>query len=190
MVFIKNPEAGNVKTRLAASVGNEEALQVYLRLLNYTIEVSKNLNADKQVWYSSFIDKNDNIPGSRFQKKVQSGSDLGERMTFAFEKAFGESYKKVVIIGSDCPGITVQLLEKAYSTLESKDLVVGPSEDGGYYLLGMNAFYPELFSGIKWSTGQVLSQSLSVARKIKLDVHKLPVLNDIDTEEDLRNSQF
>ncbi len=192
MIFVKNPEKGKVKTRLAARVGDDKAFRIYLKLLKHTLKIAQQAKAEKQVWYSSFIDSDDKLEERGFAKKLQSGQHLGERMEGAFQKAFESGHKNVVIIGSDCPDITAEVIEEAFNRLDqdSTDVVIGPSEDGGYYLLGMNSFYPGLFRGIEWSTGQVLPSTLDKIKKLELRKHMLKELNDIDTLQDLEKSNF
>lgn len=190
LIFIKNPAPGKVKTRLAKTVGNEKAYQVYLRLLQHTLKAAAVVDAVRQVWYSSFINWDDGISETVFEKKLQQGSDLGERMSHAFESGFKQGAEKMVIIGSDCPDISTEIIEQAYYALKTSDVVIGPAKDGGYYLLGMNHYYPELFTGIEWSTGRVLFQTMEKIRKASLGVYLLPELIDIDTEDDLDNSTW
>lgn len=192
IIFIKNPILGKVKTRLAKSIGDDKALEIYLELLERTIKVASNrfLNCKKEVWYSDYIDKMDQIDTLIFDKKLQSGNDLGERMSGSFSMAFENGFKKAVIIGSDCPDLTSDTIESAIGLLDDYDMVVGPSKDGGYYLLGLKRYYPDLFSGIEWSSNQVLKSTIQKAVNLDLIVKKLPVLNDIDTIEDLRNSRI
>jgi rSAM/selenodomain-associated transferase 1 len=190
LIFIKNPEAGKVKTRLAKSIGALEALQVYEKLLARTLSAAGKSTVRRQVWYSSFIDNEDDIPPETFEKYLQTGSDLGERMKNAFRQAFEEGADNVVIIGSDCPDLNEAILESAFEQLKTCDLVIGPSEDGGYYLLGMNRFYESLFRDVEWSTESVLTSTIDNATKIGLNITQLPVLNDIDTLEDLRKSSL
>lgn len=190
MIFVKNPEKGEVKTRLAASVGNDKAYNIYLKLLEYTVETAENVRADKQIWYSSFVDESDGFGGEGIDKKLQLGRDLGERMRNAFRHGFDEKYDKIVIIGSDCPGVSEEFIEKAFLKLESHNVVIGPSEDGGYYLLGMNRYYPELFRQIEWSTEDVLRETVSKMEEHGISYASLPELNDIDTIRDLEKSNF
>lgn len=190
MIFVKNPEKGKVKTRLAASVGNDKAYNIYLKLLEYTIKTAGSVQADKQIWYSSFVDESDEFGGDGFEKKLQFGHDLGERMSTAFHHGFNEGYGKIVIIGSDCPGLTNDIAEKAFRELESYDAVIGPSEDGGYYLLGMRHFYPELFRQIEWSTEDVLNETLLKFEENSISYSRLKKMNDIDTIRDLEKSNF
>lgn len=186
IIFVKNQVKGKVKTRLAKTVGNEQALRIYKKLTLYTYSVADAVDANRQVWYSDSITKDDvwDENKSVFEKKLQEGSGLGERMHIAFSNAFDDGYRKVAIIGSDCAELTSGLISESYQKLEENDLVIGPSEDGGYYLLGMNKLYSDLFKGISWSTPQVLPQTLEIAKRLDLSVHLLPELNDIDNEED------
>lgn len=190
LIFIKNPELGKVKTRLAKSIGDDKALQVYKELLEKTISVAKRTDARRQVWYSSFIDYEDKITTDKFEKYLQSGSGLGERMKNAFQQAFEEGVDRVVIIGSDCPSLNKRIVKNAFDRLKENDLVIGPSEDGGYYLLGMNRYYEALFEDIEWSTESVLESTLQKAESNRLKVYQLPILNDIDNLEDLKRSSL
>jgi rSAM/selenodomain-associated transferase 1 len=188
LIFIKNPEPGNVKTRLAATIGNQKAYQVYLKLLRHTLDAAAGVDARRQVWYSSFVDSDDFISESEFTKKVQYGKNLGDRMLQSFKSGFDEGYKNIVIIGSDCPDVTPAIIEKAFEELRKYDVVIGPSLDGGYYLLGMKKMYGELFNGIEWSTERVMEQTLAKADNLSLSISRLPDLNDIDTIEDLKKA--
>ena len=190
LIFIKNPEPGKVKTRLAATVGPEKAYQIYLKLLSLTIDTAMEVDADRQVWYSSYIDSEDSISETDFKKRKQVGKNLGAKMLHAFKSGFKEGYDNIVIIGSDCPDVNPVLLEQAFNELSEYDLVIGPSADGGYYLLGMNKLQPELFRDIDWSTERVLKQTLEKAKSISLSVASLPELNDIDTIEDLEKADW
>ena len=197
LIFIKNPQKGNVKTRLAKTMGDEKAYQIYLKLLDHTIEVAGNVNAHKQIWYSSFIEESDGLEEKpsdsydvQFEKKLQQGDNLGERMAGAFKEGFGEGFERILIIGSDCPEITHQIIEEGFDRLEQVDAVIGPSEDGGYYLIGSKTFIPEIFNNIPWSSENVLTETTSVLEKKDLRYSTLLTLNDIDTEEDLRKSNF
>lgn len=185
MVFVKNEVAGKTKTRLGAAIGDEEALRVYRKLLRHTFEVTNAIPANKEVWYSEYIEAEDIWPQDAYHKKVQKGEGLGERMSYAFEEAFKENEQcKAVIIGSDCAELTTKVLGGAFEKLNHSDFVVGPAKDGGYYLLGMRMYEPEVFKGIAWSTSHVLEETL---RKIQSKGHTcatLKTLNDVDTIED------
>lgn len=190
LIFIKNPTVGKVKTRLAATLGDDKALEVYKALTAYTQSITADVNVNRQVWYSSFIDNSDGWSSHHFEKKLQKGRDLGERMSKAFEHAFDEGCHKIVIIGSDCPGLTSHHLEKAFLLLEEKDCVMGPSEDGGYYLLGLRKKLPALFKDRKWSTESVLKEAIATLKTHGFSYELLEELNDIDNEEDLKKSNF
>lgn len=185
MVFVKNEIAGKTKTRLGATIGDEEALRVYRKLLRHTYEVTNTIQAEKEVWYSDYIETQDVWPQGSYQKKVQKGSDLGERMSHAFEEAFKENeQRKVVIIGSDCAELTGPVLKEAFEMLNEADFVIGPAKDGGYYLLGMRTFEPKLFEDIAWSTDSVFGETLRKIRDTGLNFAALKPLNDVDTIDD------
>ncbi len=184
-IFIKNPQKGRVKTRLAASVGDEQALLIYKELLNYTRKIVTHSSAAKEVWYSEFVDLEDNWNARVFKKKLQEGIDLGARM----KNAFRDSYKNkkpesVVLIGSDCAELTEGIISRAFESLRGSDLVFGPAKDGGYYLVGMSKYIPEIFDEIAWSTERVLNQTLLKVKLLNHSFVLLPELNDVDTIED------
>lgn len=185
IIFVKNPELGKVKTRLAATVGNEVALAIYYQLLSKTRSVTGLVPADKVVYYSEYIDRDDLWDNDRYHKALQQGENLGNRMKQAFCKAFDEGYEKVCIIGSDCMEISCDLIKEAFQKLENSPAVVGPSNDGGYYLLGMNRMIPELFENKAWSTDGVFVSTVEDLNRLGLDHRELPVLSDVDTEKDL-----
>ena len=189
LIFLKNPQVGKVKIRLAATIGNEQTLFIYQKLIEHTIAVTKELSIDKIVFYSDFINKKDNWNNSVFQKELQSGNNLGERMKSAFKGSFTGGYRKVVIIGTDCFDLTETIIDKAFESLNEYDLVIGAAEDGGYYLLGMKKFLPEIFESIEWSTDKVFDQTMAVCNNLDLSVFLLPKLNDIDDEEDLKKQE-
>ena len=173
-----------MKTRLAATVGEEKALLIYQKLLDYTRRVVLQVDADRQLWYSRFTAKNDGWDENQFMKEVQQGESLGQRMKYAFEQVFNDGCPKAVIIGSDCGELEPRHIEQAYESLQKNDVVIGPSEDGGYYLLGMSRFLPVLFENKLWSTDSVFQQTLDDCKNHSLSCHILEELNDVDTEED------
>ena len=190
IIFIKNPILGKVKTRLARSIGDEKALMIYRELLNKTMDIASKTECNREVWYSGYINENDQVDPRLFEKKLQEGSNLGERMSNSFSQAFENGSDKAVIIGSDCPDVTDELIAKAFQILDKADLVIGPSLDGGYYLLGMKKYHPELFLGIEWSEISVYETTVRKAKSIGLKISVLPALNDIDTIEDLKKSSM
>lgn len=188
IIFIKNAVAGKVKTRLAATIGIEKAMIVYDLLIKHTNQIVQNIVADKYIFYDSYIDPNDRWGNSEVYKKLQKGNDLGKRMSNAFKDLFDDGYRNIIIIGSDCPELTTDLMEKAFDKLFSSDVVIGPAKDGGYYLLGMKNLHKDLFKDVDWSTDKVLGQTLVTCKKLNLSTFLLPELSDIDDEEDLNNS--
>ncbi|HCI72813.1 MAG TPA: glycosyltransferase [Balneola sp.] len=184
IVFVKNAISGKVKTRLAKTIGKDEALRVYLRLLAITKEEVSKVRAEKEVWYAWEVSENDIWDENYFKKKVQIEGDLGEKMKDAFKKSFDSGGEKIVLIGSDCPTLTNEVLEQAFNELNTSDVVFGPSEDGGYYLIGMSSYNPEVLEGIDWSTEKVMEQTEAKAKLNGIKLTKLKYLNDIDTEQD------
>lgn len=185
MIFIKNPILGKVKTRLAKDLGDSQAVEYYKKLLALTRSAAQNTDVEKWLWYGDFINNEDHWNSNIFSKKLQEGDDLGQRMERAFELAFSEGYKNVVIIGSDCPEISSEILEQAFTTLDSNDAVIGPANDGGYYLLGMTKML-HLFEEVDWSTERVLDQTEKHLKKAEAKYHLLQELTDLDTVEDLK----
>jgi glycosyltransferase A (GT-A) superfamily protein (DUF2064 family) len=115
IIFVKNEEAGRTKTRLAATIGDDAALEAYRKLLAYTFNQTKDLDAEKEVWYSRFKAEGDIWSRGDFSKKVQLGEDLGDRMANAFRDSFHQKkFEKVVIIGSDCAELTSEIIEEAF----------------------------------------------------------------------------
>ncbi len=185
IVFVKNPILGTVKTRLAKTVGDERALEIYLELLEITKNVVLGVKSDKEVWMSRRVDENDMWEESSIVKRVQHGEGLGGRMSNAFKYAFREkNYDKVVVIGSDCPEITSEIIDLAFNTLDEKEVVFGPASDGGYYLIGMKNFYPKLFEGITWSVSSVLENSIQKLKEMETSFALLKELNDVDIYQD------
>ncbi|MDZ7808315.1 MAG: TIGR04282 family arsenosugar biosynthesis glycosyltransferase [Gracilimonas sp.] len=189
IIFVKNEEAGKVKTRLAKSIGDEEALKVYQKLIEYTHAEMVSLEINMEVWYSSYIEKDDIWDNNQFTKKLQKGDDLGQRMGNAFKTAFENGTQKTVIIGSDNAEITSGIINEAFKSLDETDFVIGPAKDGGYYLLGMNRFYPQIFKGVEWSTKEVFEDTTRIIEQLGRSYTLLSSLNDIDTIEDWKEAK-
>ena len=187
MIFVKNPIPGKVKTRLAQTLGDEKALRVYLYLLKYTKEITTKLESDKVVFYSDFIEKSDEWDEQVFQKSLQSGASLGDRMYNAFANAFEMEYQKVLIIGSDCLELNYEHLKDAFQALEKHETVLGPAKDGGYYLLGMNKLRKDIFEHKNWSTATVFEETIQDLKTSRASYYLLPELSDVDYEEDLKD---
>ncbi len=190
LIFVKNIAEGKVKTRLAATIGYAAALSVYRQLLVHTEKCTYNLLANKIVFYSDHPEIGDTWSDTVYQKQIQTGKDLGERMRNAFEYAFNQENERVAIIGSDCLEISSEIMGTAFKQLEHCDVVLGPALDGGYYLLALKSLHDELFVNIDWSTDRVLSQTLQVCADLGLKVIQLQQLSDIDNEADLIRSGY
>lgn len=122
-----------------------------------------------------------------FNYVQQKGENLGEKMSNAFEYLFEQKYSNVVIVGSDIPDLSVDVIKDAFEYLENNEIVISPSDDGGYSLLGMNKYYPSLFMNIEWSTSTVLDSTINIIRNQGAKLHLTNELKDIDTEKELKN---
>ena len=190
LIFLKAPRVGYVKTRLAKDIGAESALNIYKMLVerqlsklpsHYPLEVHyapEEAREEMQAWL-----------GERYTYHPQCSGGLGLRLENAVADAFDRDAKGVVCIGGDCPGLELSHLEQTAAALQSgSDVVFGPSEDGGYYLVGLNAPYPELFQSIPWSTPETLEKSVKQATKMQLRVQMLQTLYDIDEIDELKRA--
>ena len=185
IVFTRNPELGKVKTRLAKTVGNAIALKIYTFLLERTRDIAVQVSADKAIYYSVKVRENDIWDANIFQKHQQVGEDLGFRMLHAFKNGFKAGYEKVMIIGSDLYDLTAETIENAFMALENNEVVIGPAEDGGYYLLGMNSLEEKVFKNKDWGTETVRKDTLEDLKDKK--VFLLGELNDVDVFEDIEH---
>jgi len=184
IIFVRNAVLGKVKTRLAATMGNETALNIYQQLLTHTHSITQNIACQKFIFYADEKNENDLWENDLYKKQVQHGDNLGERMGNAFNHLFCLGYKRICIVGSDCVALTTNLLHTAFEHLQTHDTVIGPSLDGGYYLLGMNQIIQGIFEEKEWSTDSVLTDTMANISNSKKSCAVLPVLSDIDTEED------
>ncbi|SDS24283.1 TIGR04282 family arsenosugar biosynthesis glycosyltransferase [Gramella sp. MAR_2010_147] len=185
LIFTKNPVAGKVKTRLAKDLGNEKALEIYKFLLNHSAKFTAAVNATKQVYYSDSVNKDDIWNNELYSKKKQLGEDLGERMQNAFQNGFEENYKKIIIIGTDMYDIDSTDIENAFQDLENHEYVIGPAEDGGYYLFGMKSLNSDVFKNKEWGTSSVLQDTLQDLKN--KDVKLLETRNDVDLLDDIKD---
>lgn len=188
ITFTRNPKLGHCKTRLAKTIGDEAALRVYRFLLAHTESVLRQVDCDKAVYYSEAIRNNDLWEAKHYQKHLQKGSDLGFRMFNAFETAFKANYMKVIIVGSDLYDLKPKHINTAFQALDSHDAVIGPAEDGGYYLLGLKTLIPKLFKNKAWGTETVFNDTVKDLKNHS--VHLLESLNDIDVYEDLAHNKI
>jgi uncharacterized protein len=178
IIFVRKPELGKVKTRLAKDIGDEAALQVYKKLMLHTHNITAALNCHKYVFYASEIVENDLWDSSIYYKKAQAGTELGSRMQQAFDSLFLLGYNKVIIIGSDCPGLTANDIDNAFERLHHTDVVLGPAVDGGYYLLGLTQPFPQLFTNKNWSTESVLADTIADIKQSRKQYSLLEKLTD------------
>ena len=186
LIFVKNPQLGKVKTRLAATIGDQEALRIYLKLLERTREVTLPLAVDKIVCYTPEVLTNDRWDNEHYRKTLQAEGDLGERMYRAFEQGFAQGYQRICIIGSDCYELSTEVIQEAFEQLNAHDVVIGPSTDGGYYLLGMNRLHARFFTDKAWSTARVMEDTVHDAKRMNLRWFELPTHTDVDEEDDLK----
>ena len=187
IVFVKNIILGKVKTRLAKTIGDVGAFNIYSELVALTEKASSATNADKHIYFSDIIIqsiwKND-------KKFVQKGNDLGMKMQHAFQNGFNEGYENIVLIGSDLPNISKEIIETGFEKLQQNDVVFGPAEDGGYYLIGMSKINTSIFENKPWSQSDLLAVTLQELDVQNQSVGLIEPLNDIDTFEDLIASNF
>lgn len=187
LILAKRPALGKAKTRLAATVGAENALEIYHILLNKTIELASLPGV--QAFFCLSGDEDCALPPNSIEFE-QSNGDLGHRMEKAFQHVFDLVNEPVIMIGSDCFDLNEEHLKRAEEALKENDLVFGPSEDGGYYLIGMKKFIPEVLQDMPWSTEQLLDVTRSKAEELGFGYSMLEVLNDIDTFADMRGSSI
>lgn len=176
---------GKCKTRLAKTVGDKVALDIYTFLLEHTMAITAKLKVEKQVYYSEEIWEKDVWNPDIYQKKLQKGSDLGIRMWNAFRDGFDQGFDSIVVIGSDVYDLSQADLENAFKLLDQHDFVVGPAEDGGYYLLGMKSRKEALFQNKAWGTATVLQDTLEDLKNE--DYAILETRNDVDLYEDIKD---
>ena len=182
IIFARKPEIGKVKTRLAATIGDEKTLGIYTKLLLHTKTIATDVSCDKYVFLTEM--KHDNF-WDGFSDEVQEGDSLGMRMHHAFQLLFNKGYKQVLIIGSDCPGLNSYIINQGFEKLMSADVVIGPATDGGYYLLGMKKLHNQLFENKQWSTGSVLNDTLDDINAASLNCAIMQKLTDVDEEKDI-----
>ena len=190
IVFSRYAMPGRAKTRLIPALGAEKAAQLQVLMSRQTVNVVRDYCAGRPC--EAEVRFADGDPDRMAQQigvparyVAQEGIDLGERLKQAIECAFLDGARRVVVIGADCVELDADDLQSAFHALLDSDVVLGPARDGGYYLIGLNSNSPELFCGIEWGTGQVLTQTLDRARSAELRVSQLPIRSDVDCPEDL-----
>ena len=187
IVFVKNSILGKVKTRLAKTVGDNKAFEVYKQLVDITEECSLKVDSDKHIYFSEKVINSKWVDELKF---VQEGESLGDRMMNAFKNGFSQGYEKVILIGSDLPDISPEIIQEGFERLEKNEVVFGPAEDGGYYLIGMTKFQKFMFENKPWSECSLLEITLKELREQEVIYSLLQTLNDIDTFEDLKSSKI
>ncbi len=188
IVFLKAPEKGRIKTRLSKVLDESFVIELYKGFIRDTLLVLPSI-ADKFIYFLPSEKKDEVISwlGNGYQYAVQTGQDLGEKMSNAFKDGFSKGYDRLVLIGTDIPEISKSHLHQAFDALETKDAVIGPASDGGYYLIGFNkeSFSEKIFHGIHWSTTNVFGETLKAMVEMNLQYEQVLELNDVDTPEDL-----
>ncbi|NQW26324.1 MAG: glycosyltransferase [Flammeovirgaceae bacterium] len=187
-VFVKNLIPGTVKTRLAKDLGMDLAMEVYKELVGITAQATDFVKVDKCVYYSEYVELEDQFDDEKYNKHIQEGKELGQRMQNAFYDAFEAGYDKMILIGSDVPDISSEIIEAGFKQLDKNDIVIGPSEDGGFYLIGMKIAHENLLSHQNYGHDEVLENLLEEVESRDLSVARLKELIDIDTQEDMKKA--
>ncbi len=194
VIFLKNPVPGSVKQRLARHIGAEQAARVYKKISEMVISKTAPTRTDLYTVDICFSPQRDEaaIRAWLVQHKSfypQTGSNLGQRMSNAFKRAFESKYKKVALIGTDCPEISRDIILQSFALLDWHHVVLGPAYDGGYYLIGLREMFPDLFQNIAWGSEKVFTQTIEKIYAAGFSVGLLPMLRDIDRPEDLDEYQ-
>lgn len=195
IIFTRYPVAGKAKTRLIPALGAEGAANLQRQMTEHTLAQVQTLQQqfalDVEVWFAATSARQteqqqmQNWLGNHWHYQPQQGNDLGERLLYAIQSAFVAQRQSVVTIGTDCPSLTANHIQQAFQLLSQHDLVLGPATDGGYYLIGLRRFIPDLFIGIAWSSETVLQKTVETATRLGLSIAYLDRLTDIDRPEDL-----
>ena len=190
ILFVKLPEKGRVKSRLALHIGEDAALHLYENMVLDVLDMLKKGRFPFRICFTP-LDAHDQMAGwlgQEYDYLPQNGDNLGDRMEDAFDSVFAGGVQEALLIGSDIPGLTTDVIDEAFAALLKNDAVIGPADDGGYYLIGFRkkSFAPGIFHDIAWSTGTVFRETMAKLREESLKVHVLPELTDIDTVEDLK----
>ncbi|WP_107037560.1 TIGR04282 family arsenosugar biosynthesis glycosyltransferase [Brumimicrobium mesophilum] len=190
IIMTKNPELGKCKTRLAKTLGDEKALEIYIQLIDYTAEISKEIKADKFIYSTDILTDKGRWESSNTFFSIQSQGDLGDRMNNAIQNVLGLGYEKVIVLGSDCAEINADDISNAFEQLSNEDFILGPALDGGYYLIGMKKVSPTLFKEMNWSTETVLEDTITRINDKNSSYSLLESKSDIDFEEDLMREGY
>lgn len=184
IIFAKKPVLGKVKTRLARSIGEKNALELYVMLIEHVLDSVIHDAYDVFVYWDQSVGQDNKPYVCQFPERNQIGADLGERMSNAFADMV-HRYDSVVIIGCDCPGVSNHVVLEAFEALRSCDVVIGPARDSGYYLIGAHALHADIFNDIEWGTSHVYAQTQTKMHAAGVRFVSLPYLSDIDVYDDL-----
>jgi len=188
IVYLKNPEPGKVKTRLQPHYSPEEAASLYRGFIEDTVETVSSIGADR-CWaaYTPADTRSDieTLIPSDWNLAAQAGDDLGSRMRQSMNASIATGAERVILIGSDIPSLPGSHITSAISRLDNADVVLGPTNDGGFYLIGIRSTLPDIFSNVTWSTDTAFEQTAEGIRSKELMMSLIPPWNDIDTPEDL-----
>ncbi|MGB5712866.1 MAG: TIGR04282 family arsenosugar biosynthesis glycosyltransferase [Waterburya sp.] len=190
IIFSRYPESGKTKTRMIPALGAAGAAELQRKMTEHTLNNTQQLLSSRDVNIElHFTGGTQQLMAEWLGQDLpyipQVSGDLGQKIRSAFDRAFNLGNQRVVIMGIDCPDIDQVILNEAFDSLQNNDLVLGMAEDGGYYLIGLNHYIPQLFYNIAWGTDQVLDQTNNIAQQLKLDMYHLTTLSDVDRPEDL-----
>jgi hypothetical protein len=190
VVFTRFPEPGKSKTRLIPALGPEGAADLQRQMCEHTLtwvrRWKERFSGSLQVHFTGSSEESfRKWLGPDLSFRPQAKGDLGGRMARAFRQGFQEGMEKVVIVGTDCPGLSEDFAQQAFARLDQSEVALGPAKDGGYYLIGLRRPVEELFRGVPWGTGGVLAKTREIARNLDLRVFLLESLEDVDRPEDL-----
>jgi rSAM/selenodomain-associated transferase 1 len=190
IIFTRYPEPGKTKTRLIPALGSEGAADLQRQMTETTLSVSRRFMVENDTSLEVRYEGGDpslmqDWLGRDLAFCRQGSGDLGEKMIRAFDEAFAVGSSRVMIIGSDCPDLSPEILAAGFAALADHDLVLGPASDGGYYLIGLSAPCTPLFRGCPWGTEQLLTETMAAAEREAITFHLLEELKDVDRPEDL-----
>ncbi|MHC4362984.1 MAG: TIGR04282 family arsenosugar biosynthesis glycosyltransferase [Planctomycetota bacterium] len=191
LLFVKHPAPGRVKTRLAEQLGPGRAAALYENFVLDLLDTLRSLNVNLRIFFEPAEALNDirHWLGENHSYVLQRGNNLGQRMKNAFAYAFADGCSKGVLIGSDLPDLPADFLSLGLRALDTGDAVLGPSSDGGYYLIGFSreTFLPEAFDNIAWGTDRVFAHTVKTLKRHRRKLYVLPRWHDVDTLEDLKS---
>lgn len=188
-VFAKYWQAGAVKTRLGQALGPQDASSIYLAFLRTIVQRFQNVTSHPRLVFSPSsraAEFAELISGTSWEIRSQAEGDLGQRMEHFFLGAFHEGFGPVVLLGSDTPDLPLEYVEQAFTLLQQYPVVLGPSDDGGYYLIGLATCIPPIFNDMPWSTAEVWKQTVARLQDSDLPFAQLPPWYDVDEFPDLR----